>query len=134
MENDDLKQNIEELFRLFKKLIEEHPIEDMPGINRLQYEQLRLFLQNYESMKDQLSVEMMGQMNEPMRQMLAMFVKQLREQLGEEAPAMQTPQQKTMQLDVERIDEMLRNPNLSEHEIDRLLDERARLNNSQSLQ
>ncbi len=130
MENDDLKQNIEELFRLFKKLIDEHPIEEMPGVNKFQYEQLKLFLENYESMKDQLSVEMMGQMNEPMRQMLAMFVKQLREQLGEEAPETKTPEQQTMQLDVERIDEMLRNPNLSEEDIDRLLDERAKLNKS----
>ncbi len=128
MENDDLKKNIDELFRLFKKLIEEHPVEDMPGINKFQYEQLKLFLQNYESMKEHLSVEMMGQMNEPMRQMLAMFVKQLREQLGEEATETQTVEHKTMQLDVERIDEMLRNPNLSEEEIDNLLDERARLN------
>ncbi len=130
MENDDLKQNIEELFRLFKKLIDEHPIEEMPGVNKFQYEQLKLFLENYESMKDQLSVEMMGQMNEPMRQMLAMFVKQLREQLGEEAPETKTPEQQNMQLDVERIDEMLRNPNLSEEDIDRLLDERAKLNKS----
>ena len=128
MENDDLKKNIDELFRLFKKLIEEHPVEEMPGINKFQYEQLKLFLQNYESMKAHMSVEMLGQMNEPMRQMLAMFVKQLREQLGEEVPESQSVEQKTMQLDVERIDEMLRNPNLSEEEIDKLLDERARLN------
>ncbi len=128
MENDDLKQNIDELFRLFKRLIEEHPVDEMPGVNKFQYEQLKLFLQNYESMKDHLSVEMMGQMNEPMREMLAMFVKQLREQLGEETTAAPTPQQKSMQLDVQRIDEMLRNPNLSEEEIDKLLDERARLN------
>ncbi len=128
MENDDLKQNIDELFRLFKRLIEEHPVDEMPGVNKFQYEQLKLFLQNYESMKDHLSVEMMGQMNEPMREMLAMFVKQLREQLGEEAFETPTPQQKIMQLDVQRIDEMLRNPNLSEEEIDKLLDERAKLN------
>lgn len=128
MENDDLKQNIDELFRLFKRLIEEHPVDEMPGVNKFQYEQLKLFLQNYESMKDHLSVEMMGQMNEPMRQMLAMFVKQLREQLGEDAFETSTPQQKIMQLDVQRIDEMLRNPNLSEEEIDKLLDERAKLN------
>ncbi len=128
MENDDLKQNIDELFRLFKRLIEEHPVDEMPGVNKFQYEQLKLFLQNYESMKDHLSVEMMGQMNEPMRQMLAMFVKQLREQLGEDAFETPTPQQKIMQLDVQRIDEMLRNPNLSEEEIDKLLDERAKLN------
>lgn len=128
MENDDLKQNIDELFRLFKRLIEEHPVDEMPGVNKFQYEQLKLFLQNYESMKDHLSVEMIGQMNEPMRQMLAMFVKQLREQLGEDAFETHTPQQKIMQLDVQRIDEMLRNPNLSEEEIDKLLDERAKLN------
>jgi len=128
MENDDLKQNIDELFRLFKRLIEEHPVDEMPGVNKFQYEQLKLFLQNYESMKDHLSLEMMGQMNEPMRQMLAMFVKQLREQLGEDAFETPTPQQKIMQLDVQRIDEMLRNPNLSEEEINKLLDERAKLN------
>ncbi len=130
MENDDLKQNIDELFRLFKKLIEEHPVEDMPGINKFQYEQLKLFLQNYESMKDHLSVEMMGQMNEPMRQMLAMFVKQLREQLGEAPTESQSVEQKTMQLDVDRIDQMLANPNLTEEEINRLLDERAKFNKS----
>jgi len=128
MENDDLKQNIDELFRLFKRLIEEHPVDEMPGVNKFQYEQLKLFLQNYESMKDHLSVEMMGQMNAPMREMLAMFVKQLREQLGEDVAEAHTPQQKIMQLDVQRIDEMLRNPNLSEEEIDKLLDERAKLN------
>jgi hypothetical protein len=128
MENDDLKQNIDELFRLFKRLIEEHPVDEMPGVNKFQYEQLKLFLQNYESMKDHLSLEMMGQMNEPMRQMLAMFVKQLREQLGEDVAEAHTPQQKIMQLDVQRIDEMLRNPNLSEEEINKLLDERAKLN------
>ncbi len=128
MENDDLKQNIDELFRLFKRLIEEHPVDEMPGVNKFQYEQLKLFLQNYESMKDHLSVEMMGQMNAPMREMLAMFVKQLREQLGEDVAEAHTPQQKIMQLDVQRIDEMLRNPNLTEEEIDKLLDERAKLN------
>jgi len=105
-----------------------HPVDEMPGVNKFQYEQLKLFLQNYESMKDHLSVEMMGQMNAPMREMLAMFVKQLREQLGEDAFETPTPQQKIMQLDVQRIDEMLRNPNLTEEEIDKLLDERAKLN------
>ena len=67
MENDDFKKNIDELFRLFKRLVEKHPIEDMPGMNRFQFEQLKLFLSSYESMRDQISFEMADQVNEPMK-------------------------------------------------------------------
>lgn len=133
MEQDDFKQNIEELFRLFKKLVEKYPEGEHYGINKFQFEQLKLFLQNYEMMKDQLTVEMMGQLNEPMKQMLSMFLKQLREELGEEAVET-IPETETFILentgeinDIERIDKLLANPDLSPEQIDKLLDERSRL-------
>jgi len=132
MEHDDFKKQIEELFRLFKKLMEQYPDEDLPGISKFQMEQLKLFLSNYESMKDQISMEMMGPVNEPMRQMLGMFIKQLREQLGEDDHVIETAQEpvkqlNTEELSVEIIDQMLARPGLKPEEIDRLLDERARI-------
>jgi len=136
MENDDFKKNIDELFRLFKRLIEKHPIEDMPGMNRFQLEQLKLFLSNYESMRDQISFEMVNQVNEPMKEMLVMFIKQLREQLGEEAfesaIAIETPgavsdKVSDKEFDIKKIDELLTNPALTEAEIDNLLDQRIAL-------
>ncbi|MBG0782877.1 MAG: hypothetical protein H0S84_11465 [Bacteroidales bacterium] len=140
MENDDFKKDIEELFRLFNKLIERYPEENMPGIDKAQFEQLKMFLRNYETMKDQLSMQMMGSVNEPMRQMLRMFIKQMKEELGEddfltenepdEIPISRQPSPSLKQDPMERIayiDAMLSRPGLKSEEIDRLLDERAQL-------
>jgi hypothetical protein len=141
MENDDFKKDIEELFRLFNKLIERYPEENMPGIDKAQFEQLKLFLRNYETMKDQLSMQMMGPVNEPMRQMLRMFIKQMKEELGEddfltenepdEIPISRQPSPPLKQGDpmekIAYIDAMLSRPGLKNEEIDRLLDERAQL-------
>ncbi len=132
MEQDDFKKQIEELFRLFKKLMEQNPTEEIPGMSKFQMDQLKLFLSNYESMKDQISMEMMGPVNEPMRKMLGVFIQQLREQLGEPEPFEShtaTPEitAKSPELTVEIIDQMLARPGIKPEEIDRLLDERASL-------
>ncbi|HPE42510.1 MAG TPA: hypothetical protein PKV88_00385 [Bacteroidales bacterium] len=140
MENDEFKKDIEELFRLFNKLMERYPEENMPGIDKAQFEQLKLFLRNYENMKDQISMQMMGPVNEPMRQMLRMFIKQMKEELGEddflrEAEQDEIPvKRQTMPVEkgdpieqIAHIDAMLSRPGLKNEEIDRLLDERARL-------
>lgn len=128
MEDEEFKKNIEELFQLFKRLVEKHPMEDIPGMNRFQYEQLKSFLSNYESMKDQISFEMLHQVNEPMKQMLATFIKQLREQLGEEEIVVQPVEKLSVpndaETDLRMIDEMLTKPGLTEAEIDQLLDRR----------
>lgn len=134
MDNEELKKQLDELFRLFNKLMEKHPIEDVPGINRMQLEQMRLFLRNYQMMKDQISLEMMGQMNEPVRQMIGMFIQQLRNELGETEPY--TDQAVVSEIKVgltlEEIDSRLRQSGLEEDEINRLLDERARIVSEQN--
>jgi len=128
MDNAEFKKQIDELFRLFNKLMEKHKAEEIPGINSLQLEQMKMFLRNYETMKDHISFEMMGQMNEPMRQMIGMFIQQLKQELGEESIAELQDKPIEIQIDtIEHIDAMLRRPGLNEVEIDRLLDERARL-------
>lgn len=128
MENEEFKKQIDELFRLFNKLMEKHPMDEMPGINKMQIEQMRLFLKNYEFMKDQITYEMMGQMNEPVKQMIGMFIKQLRNELGENdwetTEEVKLPEKS---VSIAAIDEKLRKPGLTEVEIDRLLDERAQL-------
>lgn len=135
MEQDDFKKDIEELFRLFNKMMDEHPEENMPGMDKAQLQQLKLFLRNYESMKDQISMQMMGAVNEPMRQMLRMFIKQMREQLGEDEGFVIEEKEREIPIiklesndrTIEFIDEMLRRPGLKPSEVDRLLDERAQL-------
>lgn len=128
MDNNEFRKQIDELFRLFNKLMERYPMEDMPGMNRMQLEQMKMFLKNYEQMKDQISFEMMGKVNESMRQMIGLFIKQLRDELGEDEPLQEEqPQIVATGLSIEEIDAQLSMGGLSEEEIDRLLDERAKL-------
>ncbi|MBK9291558.1 MAG: hypothetical protein IPM52_08025 [Bacteroidetes bacterium] len=128
MEDNDFRKQIEELFRLFNKLMDRYPVDELPGINRMQFEQMKIFLKNYEQMKDQISFEMMGQINEPMRQMISLFIKQLREELGEDEPIQDVIEEENKQgLTIQEIDARLSRGGLSQEEIDSLLDERARL-------
>lgn len=134
MENEEYRKQIDELFRLFKKLMERYPAEDIPGMSKQQMEQLKLFLENYDEMRDSISFEILGEMNAPMKQMMEMFIKQLREQLGEDADidldSEESISEKSnfdKEMTIEDIDKMLRNPNLSAEEIDQLLDQRTRL-------
>ena len=47
MENEDLKKQIDELFRLFKKVMEKYPPDDVPGIDKAQMDQLRAYLRRF---------------------------------------------------------------------------------------
>ena len=51
MENEEINKQMEELFRLFKKMMEKYPPDSMPGIDKAQAEQLKMMLSNYDSMK-----------------------------------------------------------------------------------
>lgn len=146
MENDDLKKQIDELFRLFRKVMEKYPPDEVPGMDKAQLEQLKAYLTQYDSIKDQFSVEMFGMMDNGMaRQFISLLTNKLREQLGEDADiddvvedhiqdvevkekafeSLQTGE--NYQTLIEAIDEQLKNPNLTDEEMDVLLDKRQSL-------
>jgi len=136
MEDEKFKQDLDELFRLFNRLLEEQSMDDIPGVDKSMMKQFQFFFSNYESMKDQISHQLQGQFGEPVKQMVSSLIKQLREQLGEEEPYLQTPEVSTTPIPaitadnkdgVKLIDELLKNPNLTDEEIDQLLDRRAEL-------
>ena len=67
---------------------------------------------------DKISFEMMGQMNEPVKQMITMFIKQLREELDEpETFDVEVISTKPSPDSIAEIDERLRKPGLTETEI-----------------
>ncbi len=146
MENDDLKKQIDELFRLFKKVMDKYPTDEVPGMDRAQLEQLKAYLTQYDSIKDQFSVEMFGMMdNEMAKRVISLLTNKLREQLGEDADidekldshikdvevkekafeSLQTGE--NYQSLIDAIDAQLKNPDLTDDEIDSLLDKRQRL-------
>lgn len=147
MENDDLKKQIDELFRLFKKVMEKYPPDDVPGMDKAQLEQLKSYLTQYDSIKDQFSVEMFGMMDNSMaKQFISLLTKKLREQLGDDADieeevgenriqeveakerafeSLQTGE--NYQTLIDAIDAQLKNPDLTDDEMDTLLDKRQKL-------
>lgn len=146
MENEDLKKQIDELFRLFKKVMEKYPPDDVPGMDKAQLEQLKAYLTQYESVKDQFSVEMFSMMDNGMaKQFISMLIKKLRDQLGEDADIDEMPEDHIKDVEIKEkafeslqtgenyqtlidaIDEQLKNPNLSEEEMDVLLDKRLKI-------
>ena len=146
MENEDFKKQIDELFRLFRKVMEKYPPDDVPGMDKAQMEQLKAYLTQYDSIKDQFSVEMFGMMDNDMaRQFISLLINKLREQLGEDADIDELPENSIKDVEfkekafeslqtgenyqtlIDAIDAQLKNPNLTDEEIDILLDKRQKL-------
>lgn len=142
MGNEEINKQMEELFRLFKKMMEKYPPDSMPGIDKAQAEQLKMMLSNYDSMKVSFSSDMFGLFDEETtKKILAKLISQLREQLGEDALEEETVkrisvvEQKEKEFEqlptqdryvalLDAIDSELKKPNLSMDEIDALLDKR----------
>ena len=137
---------MEELFRLFKKMMEKYPPDSIPGMDKAQAEQLRMMLSDCDSMKVSFSPDMFGMFDEETTQkILARLIEQLREQLGEDAYDVeekvsivdkkekefeQLPTHDRYVALIDAIDAELRNPNLSMEEIDNLLDKRKNIQDS----
>ncbi len=149
MEDENFRKELEELFRLFKRLVEKESFEGLPGVDPQQLEQLKAFMAQFDDVKDKLNVEMIP-VDPFSKMMVTTLVKQLREQLGPEAE--ETPSEtiddllsrKEIELQalsdasqryqslIETIDEQLKNPELSDDEIDALLDKRSQISSKMS--
>ncbi len=141
MEDESFKKDLDELFRLFNKLIKDKSIDDVPGLNTGMLKQFEFFFSNYEGMKDQLMYQLQGQYGDSVKEMVRTLVKQLREEVGEddflsleeEAEIIEEPQIETELQQIvgkterEKIDEMLKKPGLTEEQVNKLLDKRSNL-------
>lgn len=135
MEDENFRKELEDLFRLFKRYIEKESLDELPGVDQQQLEQLKAFMAQFDDVKDQLKVEMIH-VDPFTKMMISSLVKQMREQLGDEVdeigsyeadrPAIAEP------TSIAEIDELLKNPNLTDDEIDTLLDKRSQISSKLS--
>jgi actin-like ATPase involved in cell morphogenesis len=124
-------ENLDLLIKLLRKLKDKSKIGDIPGMPNMFFVNFDFFIENYERMKNQISEQLLQQFGEPIKQMVADMVEQLQEEVGELEPDIviepEPPVITGDKKSVEDIDELLKNPNLSDDEIDKLLDERTKL-------
>lgn len=144
MENEEINKQMEELFRLFKKMMEKYPPESMPGIDKAQAEQLKMMMSNCDEMKVSFSSDMFGIFDEATtKKILSKLIQQLRDQLGEDAceeeikqisivdkkekEFEELPTQDRYVALLDAIDSELKKPGISMDEIDMLLDKRKKI-------
>lgn len=143
---------MEELLRLFKKMMEKYPPDSIPGIDKAQVEQLKMMLSNDDSIDISFSSNMFGGLfdEETTQKILSRLIQQLRAQLGEDAyePEVeqisivdkkekefeQLPTQDRYVALLDAIDSELKRPDLSMEEIDNLLDKRKKIQDDISKQ
>lgn len=144
MEDENFKKELGEFFRLFKRLMEKESLGDIPGVDPQQLEQIKAIMEQLDGVEDNLNIDM-RQVNPFTKMVISSMVQQLREQLGpeaeeeievsaeeivnrreEELKALSDEAQRDVSL-IETIDEQLKNPNLSDEEIDALLDKRSQI-------
>ncbi len=140
--DDNLNNGLDDLLNMFKKLMENQDLDAIPGINEEQKEQLKMFLEDFDEMKDEMKVEIY-KLDPFTKQMMEMVMGQLKNFSSEGMPATTqetTPQEppvnkekqltdipgttENLEAKIEAIDKQLRQTGLTDEEINRLLDER----------
>lgn len=133
MEDEKFRKDLDELFRLFKKMVEKKPLDDVPGVDKFMLQQFQFFFNNYENMKDQIAEQLQGQFGDSVKDMVKSLVQQLKEELDDELLLEPLEEEKpiisisTVGDNIREIDAMLQNPDLSEEQVNELLDRRSQL-------
>ncbi len=142
MDDNNLNNGLDDLLNMFKKMMENQDLDAIPGINEEQKEQLKMFLEDFDELKDDMKVEIY-KLDPFTKQMVGMVMGHLKNFADMQPAANQTvtPQEppvnkekqltdipgttENLEAHLAAIDEKLRNPELSDDDINRLLDERT---------
>ena len=143
MEDNNLNNGLDDLLNMFKKLIEGQDLDAIPGLNEEQKEQLKMFLEDFDELKDDMKVEIY-KLDPFTKQMVGMVMGQLQNytsdnpQVSNQSTVPQEPPvnkekqltdipgtTENLEAHLAAIDDQLRQPGLSEDDVNRLLDERT---------
>ncbi len=146
MEDENFNKDLEDLLKMLKQLMEKQDLDSIPGVPPEQLEQLKLFMSQFDELKDDMKFEIY-KLDPFTKKMVSVFAGQLREQLGkqglEDTDSKPTAEEVVMHKEKElkdiadtnerydaliaTIDEQLKNSNLTEAEINALLDKRVEI-------
>lgn len=141
MDENNLNNGLDDLLNMFKKMMENQDLDAIPGINDEQKEQLKMFLEDFDDLKQDMKIEIY-KLDPFTKNMVGMVMGHLKNFPGmemmtqntvQQAPAVKKEKQLTdipgtnenLEAKLAEIDKQLRNPNLSDDELNRLLDERG---------
>lgn len=123
--NNNFLNQLDELIALFEKLRVKATKEGVILENDPLYKNFELLAGNYKLIKNNIPPDLIEDMGAPIKDMITQMVVQLRKELGEEI--IKENKEGSMQDELDKIDKLLASNDLSEDEINRLLDKRTDL-------
>ena len=143
MDDNNFNNGLDDFLNMFKKLMEGQDLDAIPGLNEEQKEQLKMFLEDFDELKDDMKVEIY-KLDPFTKQMVGMVMGQLQNYTNDnpqvssqstvpQEPSVNKEKQLTdipgttenLEAHLAAIDDQLRQSDLSEDDINRLLDERT---------
>jgi hypothetical protein len=116
------KSNLDNLIKLFKKFKEKMQGEEYANYDKTIFSNLDLLINNYDLIKNNFPDEVFEQMGEPLQNMILDAIEQLKRDVGDI-----NNDDSNYITDIRKIDELLKQGNIDNSEIDRLLDQRNQL-------
>lgn len=142
MDEENFSNELENMLNRIKQMIENQNFENMPNVDPEQLEQLKMFMSQFDEIKDELKVEIF-KLDPFTKQIMSAFIGKLGDLNFQTTtapkPASETPVNKEVELkdipgtnenytsQLAEIDKKLRNPQLNDDQINELLDRRAAL-------
>ena len=145
MEDENFNNELEDLLNMLKKLMEKQDLSSVPGVDPQQLEQLKMFMSQFDELKDDMKIEIY-KLDPFTKKIVSVIVGEMKDKLGPDlglTPEVPTAEEVVTRKEKElkdiadtnerydsllaTIDEQLRNPKLSEDEIDALLDKRSEI-------
>lgn len=140
--NENIGNGLDKIFDQLKKYLSQQNLSDIPGVTPEQIEELKALFSNFDEIKDNIKVEVY-KLDPFTKNIITSIMGQMGNMglgsIGSDAPAFNALQQKEAEVaaqpnDIERrsnlldeIDKQLSMPNLSESEINELLDKRMKI-------
>jgi hypothetical protein len=114
---ENFKADLDKLIALFKKLREKNIFESMIK-DKEQIANIDMVIDNYNMIKDNIPDEVAAQLGKPIKTLILMLTEQLKDEINTEDEV------KNGENELEIIDNILTEGNLSDEEINNLLDRR----------
>ena len=123
--NSDFKKNLDELIYVFKRLKDKEQFKTILN-DDTQLKNIEMLINNYDFIKNNIPDDMLEDLGESIKELIIDLTKQLKQELKD----IDDEQNSEIINDIEVIDKVLTNEDLSEDKINELLDKRNSLNNN----
>lgn len=121
-------ENLDELLEILKRIKAKSIGKKLGDIDVSFLDDFELIIENYELIKSTISPDMLDSIGEPMRGLIEGLVETLKSELSEVVTqAQKNGAWRNADEDLERLNNLLKRPDISNKEIDELLDKRSEL-------